>query len=146
MTRIALFHSILGLRPGVFAAADVFRDAGHQVEIVDQYGGRVFSDYAEASAFAESIGYPALMASALGAVADDSGPLVTAGFSNGAGMAEYVAGELTPNPAEVSDARWLTVDEICRMDGTFEGDRDFYRKILPALASSNKVAASPMVG
>jgi 8-oxo-dGTP diphosphatase len=53
-------------------------------------------------------------------------------------MAEYVAGELTPNPAEVSDARWLTADEICRMDGTFEGDRDFYRKILPALASSNK--------
>jgi len=36
-------------------------------------------------------------------------------------MAEYVSGELTPNPAEVSDARWLTVDEICRMDGTFEG-------------------------
>jgi len=53
-------------------------------------------------------------------------------------IAKYVAGELTPNPAEVSDARWLTADEICRMDGTFEGDRDFYRKILPALASSNK--------
>jgi len=53
-------------------------------------------------------------------------------------MAEYVAGELTSNPAEVSDARWLMVDEICRLDGTFEGDRDFYRKILPALAVSNK--------
>jgi hypothetical protein len=45
-------------------------------------------------------------------------------------------GELTPNLAEVSDARWLTVDEICRMDGTFEGDREFYRDILPALASA----------
>ena len=50
-------------------------------------------------------------------------------------MAEYVGGELALNAAEVSDARWLTVDEICRLDGTFEGDREFYRKILPSLAS-----------
>lgn len=50
-------------------------------------------------------------------------------------MAEYVGGELTLNLAEVSDARWLTVDEICRLDGTFEGDREFYRKILPSLSS-----------
>ena len=49
-------------------------------------------------------------------------------------MAEYVGGELVPNVAEVSDARWLTVTEICHLDGTFEGDREFYRKILPALA------------
>ena len=53
-------------------------------------------------------------------------------------MAQYVSGELTPNLAEVSDARWLTVDEICHMDGTFEGDREFYRTILPALASANE--------
>jgi len=50
-------------------------------------------------------------------------------------MAEYVGGELALNAAEVSDARWLTVDEICRLDGTFEGDREFYRKILPSLVS-----------
>jgi NADH pyrophosphatase NudC (nudix superfamily) len=49
-------------------------------------------------------------------------------------MAEYVGGELALNLAEVSDARWLTVDEICCLDGTFEGDREFYRKILPSLA------------
>jgi len=48
-------------------------------------------------------------------------------------MAEYVGGELALNPAEVSCARWLTVDEICRLDGTFEGDREFYREILPSL-------------
>jgi NADH pyrophosphatase NudC (nudix superfamily) len=53
-------------------------------------------------------------------------------------MADYLGGELALNPAEVSDARWLTVDEICQMDGTFEGDREFYRKILPSLASSNR--------
>jgi 8-oxo-dGTP diphosphatase len=53
-------------------------------------------------------------------------------------MAEYVGGELALNPVEVSDARWLTVDEICQMDGTFEGDREFYRDILPSLAPSNR--------
>jgi len=50
-------------------------------------------------------------------------------------MTEYVGGELALNAAEVSDARWLTVDEICRLDGTFEGDREFYEKILPSLVS-----------
>jgi NADH pyrophosphatase NudC (nudix superfamily) len=53
-------------------------------------------------------------------------------------LAEYVGGELALNQAEVSDARWLTVDEIYRLDGTFEGDREFYRQILPALACSIK--------
>jgi 8-oxo-dGTP diphosphatase len=50
-------------------------------------------------------------------------------------MAEYVGGELVPNLAEVSDARWLTVEEICSLEGTFEGDREFYLKILPSLGS-----------
>jgi NADH pyrophosphatase NudC (nudix superfamily) len=50
-------------------------------------------------------------------------------------MAEYLGGELALNLTEVSDACWLTVDEICAHDGTFEGDREFYRKILPSLAS-----------
>jgi hypothetical protein len=35
----------------------------------------------------------------------------------------------------VSDARWLSVDEICLLDGTFEGDREFYLKILPGLSA-----------
>ena len=90
MTRIALFHSVLGVRAGIHRAAEVFRDAGHQVEVVDQYQGRTFDDYDEASEFAQSIGYPALMASALAAVADTVGPFVAAGFSNGGGMAEFV--------------------------------------------------------
>jgi hypothetical protein len=44
-------------------------------------------------------------------------------------------GELALNAAEVSDARWLTVEEICRLESTFEDDREFYRTILPSLAS-----------
>ena len=48
-------------------------------------------------------------------------------------LAEYVGGELVLEKREVSDARWLTVDEICKMDGTFEGDREFFQKVLPFL-------------
>ena len=92
MTRIALYHSVLGIRSGITEAADRFRGAGHDVLMVDQYDGRSFDDYEQANRFASGLGFPfALMKSALAAVADERGPLVVAGFSNGAGMAEYVA-------------------------------------------------------
>lgn len=91
MTSIALFHSVLDVRHGVLEAANRLRSAGHDVRVVDQYEGRVFDDYIEASAFAGSIGYPALMQRAAEAVADLPDGFVVAGFSNGGGMAEYVA-------------------------------------------------------
>jgi len=50
-------------------------------------------------------------------------------------LAEYVGGELALDKREVSDACWLTVEEICGMEGTFEGDREFYRQVLPFLAT-----------
>ncbi len=61
MTDIALFHSVLGVRPGISEAADRLRTEGHNVVVVDQYDGRVFDDYQEANEFAQSIGYPTLM-------------------------------------------------------------------------------------
>ncbi|MCA0146122.1 dienelactone hydrolase family protein [Blastococcus sp. LR1] len=91
MTQIALFHSVLGVRPGILDAAERLRAAGHEVGVVDQYDGLVFDGYAEAGAHVERIGFPALMAAALAGVADLSDGFVAAGFSNGAGMAEYVA-------------------------------------------------------
>lgn len=48
-------------------------------------------------------------------------------------LAEYRGGELVLERKEVSDARWLTVDEICALDATFEGDRGFYQKVLRSL-------------
>jgi dienelactone hydrolase len=92
MSQIALFHSVLGVRPGMLDAADRLRAAGHAVEVVDQYDGRVFDDYEQASAFAERIGYPALMQRALDEVGHLSDGFIAAGFSNGGGMAESVAG------------------------------------------------------
>ena len=91
MASIALFHSVLGVRPGVTDAADRLRTAGHDVLVVDQYDGRVFDDYEEAGAHVDRVGFPALMQAALDAVAGLPDGFVVAGFSNGAGMAEYVA-------------------------------------------------------
>lgn len=91
MATVALFHSVLGVREGVRDAAALLSEQGHDVRVVDQYDGRTFDDYAEASAFAESVGFPTLMQQALDATADLEGPFVAAGFSNGGGMAEHVA-------------------------------------------------------
>ncbi len=91
MTHIALFHSALGVRPGIIDAATRLRAYGHQVLIVDQYDGRVFDDYDEAGQFLETVGFPALMQRAVQAVANLPDGFLAAGFSNGGGMAEYVA-------------------------------------------------------
>jgi dienelactone hydrolase len=88
---IALFHSVLGVRPGVTDAADRLRAAGHEVLVVDQYDGLVFDDYARAAAHVEQIGFPALMGAAVAAVRDLPDGFIAAGFSNGAGMAEFIA-------------------------------------------------------
>ena len=91
MTSIALFHSALGVRPGISEAADRLRAVGHQVSVVDQYDGLVFDDYAKGIAYTEQVGFPALMQAALDGVSELPDGFVAAGFSNGAGMAEYVA-------------------------------------------------------
>jgi dienelactone hydrolase len=91
VTQIVIYHSVLGVRKGIQDAAEIFRHAGHEVTVVDQYEGRTFDDYTEASAFAENIGYPTLMEKAISAVETLADGFIAAGFSNGGGMAEYVA-------------------------------------------------------
>ena len=91
MSTIALFHSVLGVRPGITGAADRLRAASHDVVIVDQYDGRSFDDYTVASQYVDDIGFPVLMEKAMTAVADLRDDLVVVGFSNGGGMAEYAA-------------------------------------------------------
>jgi dihydrofolate reductase len=44
MAEVVLFHSVLGLRPGVIAAADRLRAAGHTVYTPDFYDGEMFDD------------------------------------------------------------------------------------------------------
>lgn len=91
MAHIALFHGILGVRPGELDAARRFTEARHEVRVVDQYEGEVFDDYADATKFARTVGYHELVARALAATADLPDGFVAVGFSNGAVMAEYVA-------------------------------------------------------
>ncbi len=93
MATIALFHSALGLRQGVTDAASRLLAHGHAVTTVDQYEGRTFDDYEEAAAYVESVGFPALLDRALEATADLVGPFVVMGFSNGGGVAEFVAAQ-----------------------------------------------------
>lgn len=91
MAHIALFHSILGVRPGELDAARRFTEAGHEVRVVDQYDGEVFDDYSDATAYARTIGYHELSARALAATIDLPDNFIAVGFSNGAVMAEYIA-------------------------------------------------------
>lgn len=92
MATIALFHSVLGIRPGLLQFADTLRAAGHEVHVIDQNEGKVFDEYEPAMAQMEEVGFKELTARAVAATANLPDGFVTAGFSNGAGMAEYVAG------------------------------------------------------
>jgi len=48
-------------------------------------------------------------------------------------LADWVGGDLALEQREVSEARWLTLPEIRRLEGMFERDREFFEKILPGL-------------
>jgi dienelactone hydrolase len=90
---VVLFHSVLGVRPGIEQAAELLRSNGHEVQVVDQNDGEVFDDYEPAMAYMREAGSEALMQKALDLTAGIPDGFVPAGFSNGAGMAQYVAGK-----------------------------------------------------
>jgi dienelactone hydrolase len=150
MANIALYHSVLGVRAGVTAAADLLRAAGHTVRVVDQYGGRVFDSYEKASEFAMLVGYPALMQLAVDSVVDLPADLVYAGFSNGGGMSQYVAtnrpgargvvmmsGAADPNLLGLAGTPWpvgvpaqihYAYDDPFRLDDAIAAARDWLKK------------------
>ncbi|MGQ0844466.1 MAG: dienelactone hydrolase family protein [Sporichthyaceae bacterium] len=92
MTRIVLFHSVLGIRPGIFDAARRFTAAGHEVLVVDLFDGEVFDDYEQAMAFAEGeIGHPELIARAARATESVPDGFLVGAWSMGTAMATHVA-------------------------------------------------------
>lgn len=93
MAQVLLFPSVLGVRCGVTDLADALTRAGHSVTTVDLLDGETFDDYAAASARVEEVGFPAQMATALEQSKGVTGPFVAIGFSNGAGMAQWVASQ-----------------------------------------------------
>lgn len=47
--------------------------------------------------------------------------------------AAITGGELTLNPGEVSEARWVTTEEFGLLHPTFAGDHHFFTEVLPDL-------------
>ena len=47
--------------------------------------------------------------------------------------ADATAGEVIPDPGEVADTRWVTPEEFLALTPIFEGDREFFERILPNL-------------
>lgn len=90
MAQVLLFPSVLGVRQGITDLAAALSAEGHSVTTVDLLDGETFDDYEPAAARVEATGFPVLMSRALEATTGIA-PFVAVGFSNGAGMAQWVA-------------------------------------------------------
>jgi dienelactone hydrolase len=92
VAEIAVFHSVLGVRPGVLDAARRLTEAGHEVLVVDLFEGEVFDEYEPAMHLAENeIGHRELLARAQRATAGLADGFLTLGFSMGTAPAEFIA-------------------------------------------------------
>lgn len=150
MATIALFHPSFGVSPGVLDAAQRLRAAGHTVRVVDQYGGRVFTDYADAGAFVDEIGFPELMRRAVAGVDGLSDGFVAMGFSNGGGMATHVAQQRRVSgvvvlsgatPLEVIGATEWPADTPVQLHQTVGDPRVFPGAVESVLASVSAAGA-----
>lgn len=56
--------------------------------------------------------------------------------------AEADQGPLVLDPDEVSEARWVTVEEFLALEPTFAGDRDFFVRVFPRLGRPDGSAGS----
>ena len=91
MAEVVLFHSVLGLSPGVFSAAERLRAAGHTIHTPDFFDGEVFDDLEEGMRKEEALGYQEIARRASDSVAGLPEGLVICGFSLGAVHAEALA-------------------------------------------------------
>jgi dienelactone hydrolase len=91
MAELVLFHHAQGLTPGVVAFADELRRAGHIVHTPDLYDGRTFATLEEGMAYAEEIGFGAVIERGVRAVEGLPAELVYAGFSLGVLPAQKLA-------------------------------------------------------
>jgi dienelactone hydrolase len=90
MAEVVVFHSVLGLRPGVLGAADRMRAAGHTVHTPDLFEGEVFDDIDDGMRKEESLGYREIARMTEEAVTGLPAGLVFAGFSMGISYAEWL--------------------------------------------------------
>jgi len=91
LAEIVLFHHVQGLTPGIGAFADRLRTAGHTVHLPDLFDGHTFPTLDEGIAYAQSVGFGAILDRGV-AEAEALGPeLVYAGFSMGVMAAQQLA-------------------------------------------------------
>ena len=93
MAEVVLFHSVLGLRPGVMGAADLLREAGHTVHTPDLFNGEVFDGIEAGQRKEEDLGFREIARRARESVARLPEGLVYAGFSLGVVYAELLSAE-----------------------------------------------------
>jgi dienelactone hydrolase len=91
MAAVVLFHSALGLTPGVLAFADELRRAGHTVHTPDLFEGRTFDTLEAGVAHAGETGFAEVVQRGVRAVEDLPAGLVLAGFSLGVLPAQALA-------------------------------------------------------
>jgi dienelactone hydrolase len=91
MAEVVLFHSVLGLRAGVIAAAERLRAESHTVHTPEYFDGEVFDDLEEGMRKEEALGYQEIARRAREAVGGLPDGLVFCGFSLGAVHAEVLA-------------------------------------------------------
>ena len=91
MAEVVLFHSVLGLSPGVISAAERLRAAGHTLHTPDYFDGEVFDDLEEGMRKEDALGFQEIARRATESVARLPEGLVFCGFSLGAVHAEALA-------------------------------------------------------
>ena len=113
-----MFHSAMGLTPGVISFADQLRAAGHTVHTPDYYDGQVFGNLIDGIAYRDELGIAEIAQRGVAAAQELPAELVYAGFSLGCGPAQLLAqtrpgavGALLMHgclPAGVFDVPWPT--------------------------------------
>jgi dienelactone hydrolase len=88
MAEMVMFHSVLGLRPGVLDAAERLRAAGHTVHTPDLFEGEVFDDLDDGMRKEETLGFREIVRRTDEAVTGLPAGLVFAGFSMGISYAQ----------------------------------------------------------
>lgn len=84
MAEVLLFHHVLGRTSGMEALAERLRAAGHTVHLPDLFEGRTFPDRERGGAYAQEVGFAALVERGRAAAEALPQELVYAGVSLGA--------------------------------------------------------------
>jgi dienelactone hydrolase len=90
VVNIVVFHSVLGLRPVEFGAAERLRAAGHDVVTPDLYAGATASTLDEGFALMDRVGWATISRRAADAVRDLPPDTVLLGVSMGCGVVQGI--------------------------------------------------------